>query len=143
MKRWISLFAFALLAFSGLAAQAQSADPCTRAPHLTATINVAASGTIITGVTGANTYICSIDFVTATAQNIALVEGTGTVCATGIAGMAGGTTAATGWNFAINALFIKGTGPAWVFRTQTKGDNVCLLLSSTGQTSGSIQYVQL
>jgi hypothetical protein len=79
-----------------------------------------------------------MNFITATAQNIALVEGTGTVCATGTAGMAGGTTAATGWNFAANGGFVNGGGGFWVFKTATPGDNVCLCLSSTGQTSGVI-----
>ena len=80
--------------------------------------------------------------MTATAQNIALVEGTGTTCGTGTAGMAGGTTAATGWNFAANSGLVKGAGSNWVFKTATAADNVCLLLSSTGQTSGSVRYVQ-
>jgi hypothetical protein len=70
------------------------------------------------------------------------VEGTGTTCATGTAGMAGGTTATTGWNLAANGGFVKGVGGFWVFKTATATDDVCLLLSGTGQTSGSVQWVQ-
>jgi len=118
------------------------ADPCQQAAGTSANINLTASGQIITGTSGKQTYICAFDIVTAAAQNIALVEGTGTTCGTSTAGMAGGTTAATGWNFAANGGLVKGTGAAWVYKTATTGDNVCLLLSGTGQTSGEVRYVQ-
>lgn len=104
--------------------------------------SLTASGQIITGVASKQTYICSINLVTATAQNIALVEGTGSTCATGIAGMAGGTTAATGWNFAANGGLTHGSGLGAVLRSATLADNVCLLLSSTGQTSGAVSWTQ-
>jgi hypothetical protein len=118
-------------------------DPCKRGPKTRFTINLAASGQIITGAASKKTYICDFDIVTATAQNIALVEGTGSVCATGIAGMAGGSTAATGWNFAANGGLVKGNGDAAVYSADSAAaDNVCLLLSSTGQSSGSGHYVQ-
>ena len=118
-------------------------DPCFGSAKLTANINLTASGQVITGTASKTTYICSIDIVTATAQNIALVEGTVTTCGTGTAGMAGGATAATGWNFAANGGLTKGAGVGSVYiASNATGDNVCLLLSSTGQTSGSIQYVQ-
>ncbi len=118
------------------------ADPCQQQARSTANINLTAGGQIITGTASKQTYICSAFLVTATAQNIALVEGTGTVCATGIAGMAGGTTAATGQNWAANGGFFGGNGRAWIFKTATAADNVCLLLSGSGQTSGSVTYVQ-
>jgi hypothetical protein len=117
-------------------------DPCQANAGSQAVINLTASGQVITGTASKQTYICSIDLVSATAQNIALVEGTVTTCGTGTAGMAGGATAATGWNFAANSGLVKGTGSNWVFKTATAADNVCLLLSSTGQTSGAIRYVQ-
>jgi hypothetical protein len=57
--------------------------------------------------------------------------------------MAGGATAATGWNFgATNQSLALGNGNAWIMATATAGRNVCLLLSATGQTSGALQYVQ-
>ena len=118
------------------------ADPCQVNARSSVNISLTASGQLITGTASKQTYICSADLITATAQNIALVEGTGTTCATGIAGMAGGTTAATGWNLAANDGLVKGVGSNWVFKTATAADNVCLLLSGTGQTSGSVQYVQ-
>lgn len=118
------------------------ADPCQQLARSSANISTTAGVQLIAGTSAKQTYICSMDLITATAQNIALVEGTGTVCATGIAGMAGGTTAATGWNFSANGGFVKGIGANWVFKTATLADNVCVLLSGSGQTSGSVQYVQ-
>jgi hypothetical protein len=118
-------------------------DPCKRGAKTRFTVNLTASGQIITGTSAKKTYICDLDITTATAQNIALVEGTGSTCATGIAGMAGGTTAATGWQFAANGGLTKGNGDGGVFSADSaNADNVCLLLSGTGQTSGSGHYVQ-
>jgi len=122
---------------------AMAVNPCEANTILTANISLTGSGTVITGASTKKTYICALDIVTATAQNIALVEGTSTNCGTGIAGMAGGTTAATGWNFSANGGLTKGSGIGPIFiASNAAADNVCLLLSGSGQTSGSIQYVQ-
>ena len=117
-------------------------DPCERGARTRVAINQTANAQLITGTASKQTYICDLDVVTATAQNIALVEGTGTTCGTGTAGMAGGATAATGWNFAANGGLVKGSGGKWVYKTNTAADNVCLLQSGSGQVSGSLSYVQ-
>lgn len=122
--------------------QPRNGDPCALNIRQSALVNLAASGRVITGVAGKYTFVCHIGIVSATAQNIALVEGTGSTCGTGTAGMAGGATAATGWNLGVNGSVFAGTGGSFVNATATSGDDVCLLLSSTGQTSGVIQYVQ-
>lgn len=123
-----------------------SNDPCNQATKLGAAINLTASGQVITGVASKKTYICGINLITATAQNIALVEGTGSTCATNTFGLAGGTTAATGWNFVAGGGLAPGDGNGTVISPSADSNataaNVCLLLSSTGQTSGSISYVQ-
>ncbi|HYB61972.1 MAG TPA: hypothetical protein VEH50_10905 [Methylomirabilota bacterium] len=116
-------------------------DPCEQKGRSVANINLTASGQIITGSN--YTFLCSVLLVTATAQNIAFVEGTGTTCGTGTAALAGGATAATGQNWAANGGFALGSGQAWVMKTATSGDNVCLLLSGSGQASGNVTYVQL
>jgi len=105
-------------------------------------ISITASGQIITGTSGKQTYVCSINLITSTADNIALVEGTGSACATSVAGMAGGATAATGWNLASNGGLTLGNGQGIVARTATLADNVCLLVSSAAQVSGSIVWAQ-
>lgn len=117
-------------------------DPCQQSTGLYGTINLVASGRVIVGTAGKQTYICSLDLITATAQNIALVEGTGSTCGTNTTGMNGGNTAATGWNLAANGGLVKGGGGFGVDATVTAGDDVCLLLSGTGQTSGAFRYVQ-
>ena len=119
-----------------------AANPCLLAIPTNAAINLTASGKIITGTSAKTTYICSMDIVTATAQNIALVEGTGSTCGTSTAGIAGGTTAATN-GIGTNGGLTKGNGmgPVYIAGNAT-ADDVCLLLSSSGQTSGSVQYVQ-
>lgn len=120
----------------------KSGDPCTINMRAVTPVSVTASAQLITGNAGKQTYICSMHVLTTSAQNVALVEGTGTTCATNTAGMAGGATAATGWNLANNENVVLGNAAAWVLATATAGDNVCLLLSGSGQTSGAIQYVQ-
>lgn len=120
----------------------KSGDPCSINLRAVVPINLAASGQLITGTANKTTYICSFHIVSATAQNIALVEGTGATCGTSTAGMAGGATAATGWNFAAGQVLAFGNGMAWQLATASTGRNVCLLLSGTGQTSGAIQFAQ-
>jgi len=87
-------------------------------------------------------YLCSINLIAGAPDNVALVEGTGTICGTGTAGIAGGTTAATGWNFAANGGLTLGNGFSMVARTATAADNVCLMVSSGAQVSGSVIWAQ-
>ena len=105
-------------------------------------ISLTASTQLITGTAGQSIYLCHVNLVAAgTAVNVALVEGTGSVCATGIAGLFGGTTAATGWNFAANGGLVAGDGMHVIRRTATTGDNVCLLVSAAVQVSGLLVWV--
>jgi hypothetical protein len=120
----------------------KSGDPCSINMRNVVPLNLTASAQLAAGISGKYTYICSVHLVTATAQNIALVEGTGTTCGTSTAGMAGGATAATGWNLAVNQTIALGNGANWILATATAGRNVCLLSSGSGQISGAIQYVQ-
>jgi hypothetical protein len=101
-------------------------------------ISLTAGGTLISGTASQKLHICQINIISATAQNVALVEGTGTVCATSTAGIMGGATAATGWNFAANGGIQAGNGQGMVGIVATTADNICLLSSSTGQISGNI-----
>jgi hypothetical protein len=119
----------------------------TVANTLTKPINSAGASTALTlvaGVSAKKVYVCSIDIGTAAANNIALVEGTTTTtaCDTGTAGVAGGATAATGWNFAANQGETKGNGTGIVFKTATAANALCLLFSAATQVSGSITYAQ-
>jgi hypothetical protein len=123
----------------------KSGDPCALNARLYSAVNLTASGQIITGSAGNQAYICSMVLVlSATADNVALVEGTGSTCGTNTAGMAGGATTSTGWNLPANAILTATPGPANVFyyKTATAGDNVCLLASSAAQISGAVYYVE-
>ena len=124
-----------------------TSDPCgPQNTKIGAPINLTASGQVITGTASKKTYVCAIDVVPAAAQNIALVEGTGTTCATNIFGLAGGTTAATGWNFQLGGGIARGSGNGTVYSpsgdTNATAANVCLLIAGAGQVSGQISYVQ-
>lgn len=127
---------------AGTGTFAVSADPCFANSKSFAVINLTANTQVITGTSAKKTYICSLNLVAGAATNVAVVEGTGTTCATGIAGMAGGSTAATGWNFAANGGIALGNGGGSVMITATNADNVCVLVSAANQISGTIAYVQ-
>ena len=77
-----------------------------------ANINISTATTtlIVTGVSGRHVRITALSLVTAAANNVALISGTGATCGTGTTGMTGGTTAASGYNFAANGGVAQGTG---------------------------------
>lgn len=119
------------------------AGACERESLLYVQISQTGGTQLITGTASERIYICSIQLVTATAQNIALVDGTGSVCATSPTGLLGGSTAATGWNFAANGgIVLPPSRDSWT-KTSTDADNVCLLQSGAGQVSGSLTYVSI
>lgn len=123
-----------------------SSDVCQANTKVYASINGTASKTLITGTGGKTMYICSLNIVTATAQNINIVSGSSTVCATGmteVKGLAGGVTAATGWNLPANGGLTFGNGEASIAKVANAGDDLCLLSSSSGQISGGLSYVVL
>jgi hypothetical protein len=121
----------------------QLADPCKGQTKLYVSINQTANTQLVAGTASKKIYICSIHVVVAVATSVALVEGTGSVCATGTAGVSGfgGATAATGWNFAVNGGIVVGNGDAAVGAEGTSADNLCLFNSGSGQVSGGISYV--
>jgi hypothetical protein len=106
-------------------------------------INQTTGTQLLTGTSSERLYVCSIHLVVDAAQDVALVAGTGTVCATStvaVSGM-GGPAAATGWNFAINSgIVLANTGKAWG-KTTVDADNVCLFQSGSAQISGGITTV--
>ena len=89
-------------------------------------------------------YVCSINIVAGAATNVALVEGTKTTneCDTSTAGLAGGATAATGWNLAANGGLTLGNGTGIVAKSATNNLDVCLLFSAGNQVSGTIVWAQ-
>ena len=116
-------------------------DPCQTTAKLTFQISQTASTKLITGTAAKKIRICSIIANGADAENMSLVEGTGTVCATGIAAVLGSTTAANGMNFAANGGFSHGNGGYTVLATATAADDFCLLQSGSGRVAGAGTYV--
>jgi len=118
-------------------------DPCKGQTKSYASINQTASTQLAAGTASKKLYVCSINVVVSTAANVALVEGTGSVCATGTAGVPGfgGATAATGWNFGANGGIAVGNGDSSLGAEGTAGDNLCLFNSGSGQVSGGLSYV--
>lgn len=119
-------------------------DPCASVAHVFSNINIASGTTtkIVAGTSGKKTYICHQLMVSAAADNVAIVEGTGTNCGTSTVGMSGGTTAATGWNFQTGGGLSEGNGTNAVLATATAGDDVCLITSGAVQLSGHMVTAQ-
>jgi hypothetical protein len=107
-----------------------------------AAINISTNTTtlIVTGVSGRHIRIGAMNLMTALANNVALISGTGATCGTGTAGVAGGTTAASGWNFIANGGLTLGTGLGTVLKTVATGDSLCLVTSVATQLSGGVSY---
>jgi hypothetical protein len=118
-----------------------SKDPCATQKKTLKPINLTASAQVITGAINNYVYICSLQLIPAASDNVALVEGTGAVCVTLPVGMAGGATAATGWNLTANENLPMGSGFGTVYKSSLFGNNVCLLVSAATQLSGAISYV--
>lgn len=107
-----------------------------------ANVNVATATTtlLVTGVAARHVRICAFSLVTAGANNVALISGTGATCGTGTTGMTGGTTAATGYNFAANGGISQGSGVGTINQTNATGDSVCIVTSAAVQLSGRVSY---
>ena len=105
-------------------------------------ISTATTTLIVTGASGRQVRISAQHMIAAAADNVAWIEGTTTTspCDTGTAGMAGGTTAASGYNFAANGGIAEGSGIGTIMQTATTGDSVCIVTSAAVQLSGGIEY---
>lgn len=134
---------FALLLLFPVGAFAQG-NGCTSGVLTFTPINISAAGTVtlVAGVAKTHTYICKYTVQTTSANDIALVEGTGTNCSTVSAGLLGGTTSSTGQIVAANGNYTLGADAlAWA-KTATAADNVCLITSASTQVSGVIVTTQ-
>lgn len=83
-------------------------------------------------------HICAMLIVSATAQSVSLIEGTGTVCATGTSAIMGGTAGTIA--LAANGGFTH-TAERPFLITNTTADHLCLVQTGSGNVSGFISYV--
>ncbi len=98
---------------------------------------------LVTGTSAVKTYICQFVINNTGSAEIAIVEATtATSCGTVTAGVFGGTTAGTGFNFAANGGVSIGSGGYSIAKTATNNDDICVITNSTTQISGGILYVQ-
>lgn len=116
-------------------------DPCRTNAKVYVPISQTANTQLLAGTSAKKTYICHIIVVAADAENISLVSGTGSVCATSTAAVIGSTTAAAGPNLSANGGFSIGTGVGSVAVSAVNADNVCLFQSGSGRVAGVMTYV--
>lgn len=127
--------------YDGTSLKRQRGDPCALNAKVYTPISQTAGTQLITGTSSKKTYICSVVLVGSDAENVSLVAGTGTVCATNTVAVIGGASAATGPNLAANGGFTMGTGVAAIAATTVNADNLCLLQSGSGRVAGVMTSV--
>jgi len=125
-----------------LTVQNPSGDPCQTVAKTSVPISQAASAKLLSGTSSKKTYICSFMLVAGDAEDISLVEGTGSICATGTAAVIGGTAAPVGPNFQANGGFSLGNGGNTVASGASTNSDFCLFQSGTGRVAGVLTYVQ-
>lgn len=127
------LLALAVLPRSARAAYYPAAPACS----LELSINQTASTDLHTFTNNAN--ICYVLIVNgSTAQNVSLVQGTGTTCGTSTVALIGGTTASVA--LPANGGFSLSIPTGSTLKTTTTGQHLCLLQSGSSNVSGVIGY---
>jgi hypothetical protein len=120
-------------------------DPCEREARTQYRVDIVTATTveIAAAVASEFYYICSVNLLTAGANNVAIIEDdSATNCPSPSAGVStGGTTAAEGYNFAANGGIVVGNGQKWVMKTTTANRSFCIITSGAFQLSGTITFV--
>lgn len=116
-----------------------SADPCVSGTKIFVPITQTTSTQWVTGTSSMRTYVCSfmVTQPSSSTQTFALVNGTGSVCASSPAAMIGGSTAANG----MQLPFALGTGAGSIAKSTADAANVCLLQSGSDRIAGVMSYV--
>lgn len=123
-------------------------DACsgTAKTYLPISISTATTTEITPSLAGASThyYICSINLVTAAANNVLVADDDSDGCGSptsGIFGSDGTPAASEGWNFAANGGIVLGTGESSIGRTGGTNRVICILTSAATQLSGMMVVV--
>lgn len=123
-----------------------SLSPCATEAWQRVSINIStATTTKLAESTGATAiYVCRFQIFTDAANDVALVEDEDAdECASPSGGMAGGTTAATGWNLpASGGVNDPATQSGYHYSTSTTARDVCLITSAATQLNGVMFYVE-
>jgi len=105
--------------------------------HSRGAFSLTANGVIAGANSGQRIFICGILAISAVAENISIVEGSGSACGTGTVAIIGATSGAlpvaAGGGFSAIQAF------PWI-ATTTAGNAVCLIKSGVGTVAGVITY---
>src|SRR6185369_9553031 len=104
--RILGLFLLLWASIASAQAQYSGNDPCQSMAKSVVAISQAGNTKLFSAVSGKINYICSFHIVAGDAENVSLVEGTGSTCGSSTAAVIGGATAATGPNLAANGALI-------------------------------------
>ena len=113
-----------------------SIAPALQCPFV-ASISTTSSVVLVANSGGKLIHVCSFSIVAAGAESVSLVEGTGSVCATGIKGIYGGTSASTA--VAANGGVVLASDRI-ILPMQIRGDDLCILKSASNNVSGVLTY---
>lgn len=141
MKKLLLASAF-LLGAVACALPQSFVDPCQNSAKTSLAISQATSVTLFSGATARKNYICGFAVVAPDAEKLALIEGTGTNCATSPLALLGPTAVASGMSLAANGVLVIGNGGATIAAGSNVNFNVCLLQSGSGAIGGVLNYVQ-
>lgn len=115
-------------------------DPCNKRKGNVA-ISQTSSTKYITGRPGYLIALCYIRIVVATAEILALVEGSGVTCGTGTAALSGSITVGNSESYASNGGFSAGVGIGTVATTNVSGNDFCINQNAGNRLAGNITYV--
>jgi hypothetical protein len=118
-------------------------DPCQLAAKTNVAISQTANTKLFSQASSKKNYICALFIVGSDAENVSLVEGTGSTCGTSTAAIIGGTTAAAGPHLSANGGWSQGNGSGSVAQGTNANFDVCLLQSGSGTVAGNLTYVQM
>jgi hypothetical protein len=126
----------------------KSTDPCSDNSLKTSYVVDIVTATTVEFLNGAGAgnyiYVCSINLVSAGANNVAIFADDTDNCASFTAGdglNTGGSTAGEGWNFAANGGIALGDGASWVMKGSAGTNRYgCIVTSAAVQLSGTIVY---
>jgi len=144
IEKLLTLLMSALVAMAAMSAPARAqtlADPCSSGTKINVAMSETAPAIIVPGMGTSRIYVCFLFLASAGAQNISLVEGSGTVCVTNQAVLIGGP-GGTGPPTQASGSWALGSGAATITFTATPGDDVCLLQSLSGLVAGNMIYVR-
>lgn len=121
-----------------------SLDPCQIQVHNYTPINIVTATTfqIATPTSAKKNYLCYMLLYAGGADNVGVIEGSSSSCTGGtVAGVMGGSTAATGFTLIANQGIPFGTGSNAIAVNSVANQSICLITSAAVQLSGVAVWV--